>query len=126
LCCATPAIASNIAAHRWAYGDAALYCDPYKIDSIVQAIEQLCLKSDSRLRRNLVARGGRRVARYRIRAVSAQWAALLLELCRQRIGQDVENARLAAFNEQLRRIEDAQERQGWEVDQRGEPPAQAA
>jgi glycosyltransferase involved in cell wall biosynthesis len=126
MCCETPAIASNIAAHRWAYGDAALYCDPYRIDSIVQAIEQLCIEDDSPLRRELIQRGSRRVARYRISAVSVQWEALLWELRRQGIGRDVENARLAAFNEQLRRIEEQQEHQAREVDQGEEPPAQAA
>ncbi len=110
MCCDTPAIASNIAAHRWAYGDAAEYCDPYRVDTIADAIERVCLDSDAAYRNELIARGRRRVARYRVRGTAAQWQALLTELRRQGITHNVRDARLADFNRELRQIEWEQER----------------
>lgn len=110
MCCHTPAIVSDIAAHRGVYGEAALYCDPYRVSSIVAAIERLCLASDTELRDELVERGRRRVTRYRAPAVGLQWHALLEELRRQGITSNVEDARLAGFNDSLRAIEDEQER----------------
>jgi glycosyltransferase involved in cell wall biosynthesis len=110
MCCHTPAIVSDIAAHRGVYGEAALYCDPYRVSSIVAAIERLCLASDTDLREELIERGRRRVTRFRATAVAAQWRALLEELRRQSITSNVEDARLAGFNDALRAIEDDQER----------------
>ena len=75
MCCHTPAIASDIAAHRGVYGEAALYCDPYRVSSIVSAIERLSLASEGGLRQELVERGRRRASRYRAPAVAAQWRA---------------------------------------------------
>jgi glycosyltransferase involved in cell wall biosynthesis len=110
MCCDTPAIASNIAAHRWAYGDAAEYCDPYRVDTIAAAIERVCLDSDAAFRNELIARGRRRAARYRVNGTAAQWQALLTELRRQGITHNARDAKLAEFNEELRRIEREQER----------------
>lgn len=109
MCCDTPTIASNIAAHRWAYGDAAEYCDPYRVDTIADAIERVCLDSDTALRNEMIALGRKRVARYRVRGTAAQWQALFAELRRQGITHNVRDARLADFNEELRRIEREQE-----------------
>ena len=110
MCCDAPAIASDIAAHRWAYGDAAAYCDPYRVDSIAGAIERVCLDSTGADREEMIARGRRRVARYRVRGTRAQWSALFAELRRQGITHNVWDARLADFNAELRRIEREQER----------------
>jgi glycosyltransferase involved in cell wall biosynthesis len=119
MCCDTPAIVSDIAAHRGVYGEAALYCDPYRADSIASAVEQLCLEPDNGLRDELIGRGRRRVARYRAPAVAAQWLALLEELRRQGITSNVGDARLAGFNEALRAIEDEQERRAADSEPAG-------
>jgi hypothetical protein len=110
MCCDTPAIVSEVSAHRWVYGEAAYYCDPYRVDSIAQAITQVCLRSNPDLRAELIDHGRRRVARYRAPAVALQWRALLEELSRQGITRNVEDAHLAGFNDELRAIEDEQER----------------
>jgi glycosyltransferase involved in cell wall biosynthesis len=107
MCCGTAAIASGIAAHKWAFGDAAEYCDPYRVDSIAEAVERVCL--DASHRGELIARGRKRVTRYRVRGTAAQWGALFAELRRQGITHNVGDARLADFNEELRRIERQQE-----------------
>jgi glycosyltransferase involved in cell wall biosynthesis len=121
MCCDTPAIASDIAAHRWAYGDAAAYCDPYQVDTIAEAIERVCLDPDGSLRKELIARGRTRVARYRVGGTAAQWGALFAELRRQGITHNTGDARLADFNEELRRIEREQERSADEPPPAAEP-----
>ena len=50
--CGAPVVVSDIPAHRWVLGDAAIYCNPYDVDSIVAAIERLVAGDGSdRLRR---------------------------------------------------------------------------
>jgi glycosyltransferase involved in cell wall biosynthesis len=106
MCCGAPVIASDIAAHRTTYGDAVLYCDPYQIESIASAIERLCLADDDTLRSDLIARGEQRARRFRVRAMTAPWQALLHELGRQRITHNVQQARLADFNADLHQLQD--------------------
>lgn len=96
--CGTPAIASDIAAHRWVYGDAALYCDPYSVESLVESLERLLKAPNDSLRRSLIARGFERVRRYDGNVVAAQWRALFDELRRQRITHNVADARLEHFD----------------------------
>jgi glycosyltransferase involved in cell wall biosynthesis len=95
MCCHTPVLVSDIAAHRWVYGDAAMYFDPYRIDSLVDSLEQLLFSQDTTLRHELVNRGKRQIRRYQISAVGAQWLALFEELRRQGIAGKTTNARLA-------------------------------
>jgi glycosyltransferase involved in cell wall biosynthesis len=109
MCCGAPAIASDVAAHARIYGGAAEYCDPYSVNSIARAIERVCLSPQSGRRDELIARGRRRVRRFRTWAVAAQRQALFEELRRQRITNNVDDARLNAFNRRLREIEDEHE-----------------
>lgn len=109
MCCGTPVIASDIPVHRGVYGEAAEYCDPYRSETLARAIERVCFPGTSPIRSELIQRGLRRVYRYQIRGVSAQWRALLAELRRQRITHNVQDARLNDFNQELRRIERSQE-----------------
>ena len=95
MCCRTPAIISDIAAHRWACGDAAVYFDPYCVDSCVGALEQVLFCESPDLRCRLVQAGINRVQRYSVAAVGAQWLALFEELRRQTITSDVTRACLA-------------------------------
>lgn len=79
--CGTPVIASDIAAHRWVLGDAALYCDPHDVASIAAAIERLVASGESTsLREKLVDRGHQRVGRYRVDRCAREWTELLHSL----------------------------------------------
>ncbi len=79
--CGTPVIASDIAAHRWVLGDAALYCNPYDVASIAAAIERLVASDDStELRNELVSRGFQRVKLYSRERCARAWVELLSRL----------------------------------------------
>jgi glycosyltransferase involved in cell wall biosynthesis len=75
--CGTPVIASDIAAHRWVLGDAALYCNPYDAGAIAAAIERLLASGESTaLRKELVKRGLDRVKLYEARRCAEKWLDL--------------------------------------------------
>ena len=79
----TPAIVSDIPAHRWAMGDAVLYVDPYSVPDIAKKIAQIVVADDREtLRRELRAKAVRQLARYAPEAVGDQWAELFARLKR--------------------------------------------
>jgi glycosyltransferase involved in cell wall biosynthesis len=79
--CGTPAIVSDIPAHRWVMGDAALYCNPYDTASICAAIVRLVASDEAAvLRAQLVERGQRRLELYSLARCRDLWASLLCEL----------------------------------------------
>jgi glycosyltransferase involved in cell wall biosynthesis len=79
----TPAIVSDIPAHRWALGDAALFIDPYSVPDIARKITQLVVADDrDSLRRELHAKAARILARYAPDRVGEQWAELFARLKR--------------------------------------------
>ena len=79
--CDVPVIASDLPAHRWVLGDAALYCNALELTSIAAAIEQLVAADDSAaLRKSLVARGRQRVRKFTLERCSGQWQELLARL----------------------------------------------
>lgn len=79
----TPAVVSNIPAHRWALGDAVLYVDPYSVPDIAQKITQLVVSDDREgLKRDLRLKATRQLARYSPAAVGDQWARLFEQLKR--------------------------------------------
>lgn len=80
MCCETPAVVSDIAAHREVYGDAALYCDPYRPQSLVDQVEALLSPTAAGLRAELVDRGKQRVQRYLPDAVGPLWVELFEHL----------------------------------------------
>jgi glycosyltransferase involved in cell wall biosynthesis len=62
-------------------GDAALYCNSYDVNTIADAVEQLVASEEApALRRELVARGRRRVERYSLDQCRDQWMDLLSRL----------------------------------------------
>ena len=76
--CDVPVIASDLPAHRWVLGDAALYCDPYDVTSIAATIRRLVLSDNAAaLRKSLVTSGRERVARYTREHCGRQWVELL-------------------------------------------------
>jgi glycosyltransferase involved in cell wall biosynthesis len=98
MCCHTPVLAADIATHRWVYGDAAIYFDPYRVDALVEAMELLLFAADTALRDELVSRGKKCIKRYGPQAVGAKWLALFTELRRQGITSNVADARLGRAN----------------------------
>jgi glycosyltransferase involved in cell wall biosynthesis len=79
----TPAIVSDIPAHRWAMGDAVLYVDPYSVPDIAKKITQLVVSDDREsLRRELRAKAARQIARYAPSTVGEHWAELFARLKR--------------------------------------------
>ncbi|MBI3839415.1 MAG: glycosyltransferase family 4 protein [Planctomycetia bacterium] len=79
--CDAPVIASDIPAHRWVMGEAALYCNPYDVTSIAAALERLVASDESlALRGELIARGRERLKSYRPDRCARQWSDLLHRL----------------------------------------------
>jgi len=77
----TPAIVSDIPAHRWAMGDAVLRVDPYSVPDIARKIVQLVVADDREtLKRELRAKATRQLARYAPDVVGEQWAELFARL----------------------------------------------
>jgi glycosyltransferase involved in cell wall biosynthesis len=73
-----PCVISDLPVFRWIFGDAAIYVDPYDIDSIANGIERLtCLPASADLARDLRSRAEPVLARFRPSAVSESWSALL-------------------------------------------------
>jgi len=62
MACGCPVIASDIPSLRERCKDAALYCDPYDVNSIAQAI--LTLAENSTLHKELIEKGYKQAAKY--------------------------------------------------------------
>jgi len=79
----TPAIVSDIPAHRWAMGEAVLRVDPYSVPDIAKKLAQLVVADDREsVKRELRARAVRQLARYSPEIVGEQWAELFTRLKR--------------------------------------------
>jgi glycosyltransferase involved in cell wall biosynthesis len=76
--CDVPVIASDIPAHRWVLGDAAVYCDSYDPHAIAAAIERLVACDDSQaLRSEMIVRGRQRVKLYSLDRCREAWLKVL-------------------------------------------------
>jgi glycosyltransferase involved in cell wall biosynthesis len=73
--CGCPVVLSDIAAHQYMAGDAALYCDPYDVLSIATAME-FCVASRE-VRELLIERGYRNVRRFSQDLLRPAWEDLL-------------------------------------------------
>jgi glycosyltransferase involved in cell wall biosynthesis len=79
--CDVPVIASDLPAHRWVLGDAALYCNPIDPASIAAAIQRLLgAEEGPALRKQQIARGRSRVELFTLERCGAQWQDLLARL----------------------------------------------
>jgi glycosyltransferase involved in cell wall biosynthesis len=79
--CDVPVIASDLPAHRWVLGDAAIYCNPIDPASIAAAIQRLLgAEEGPALRKQLIARGRTRVELFTLERCGAQWQDLLARL----------------------------------------------
>ncbi len=75
--CGTPPVLSDIAAHRWVCGDAALYCDPYDPDDIADKIRRLVAGDGAPAARDALLRAAPAVLkRYSADTIASQWEEL--------------------------------------------------
>jgi hypothetical protein len=73
-----PCLISDLPVFRWIFGDAALYVDPYDVESIAGGIERLVsLPTSADLARQLRARAEPVLARFSPAAIAEAWDALL-------------------------------------------------
>ena len=76
--CGTPAVVSDVAAHRWVLGDAALYADPYDTAAIAHQLSLLLTDSNGEgLRRELRSKAANVLDRFTATTTSQQWSMLL-------------------------------------------------
>ena len=79
--CDCPVAVSDIPAHRYSCGDAALYFNPYDLDGMAVAMETLVnADKNSGFIQDLVAKGHRNVDRYSHATVLPQWEDLFDKL----------------------------------------------
>ena len=62
--CECPVIVSDIKTHRWVYGEAALYGNPYDVDALAQQMERLVNDEGQVLRQDLINKGLQQVKKY--------------------------------------------------------------
>jgi glycosyltransferase involved in cell wall biosynthesis len=75
--CGSPVLASDIPVHRWVYGDAAMYFDPYSSNALGEQLAELCgLPKNEGILAELQDRGWRRGVLYTPDAVAPKWSAL--------------------------------------------------
>jgi glycosyltransferase involved in cell wall biosynthesis len=73
-----PCLISDLPVFRWIFGDAAIYVDPYDVESIAGGIERLVsLPGSAELARQVRARAEPVLARFRPAAIAEAWDALL-------------------------------------------------
>ncbi len=88
MACGAPVVSSDIAVHRWVYGDAALYFDPYDEDALAEQLARVAeLPRETGLLADLRDRGLRQAALYRPEALAPRWANALeaLQTGRQQV-----------------------------------------
>lgn len=79
--CGSPVVASDIPVHRWVYGDAAIYFDPYSANALADHLTTLCAQAKNEgILADLRDRGQRRAKLYTPDAVRPKWEALFEKL----------------------------------------------
>ena len=74
MACGTPVIASDIAVHRWVYGDAAIYFDPYDEEDLAQILARVAdLQRDEGHLAEMRDRGLSQAALYSPDALAPRW-----------------------------------------------------
>jgi glycosyltransferase involved in cell wall biosynthesis len=73
-----PCVISDLPVFRWIFGNAAVFVDPYDVDSIATGIERLtCLPTSEALVQELRSRAEPVLSRFRPAVVGEAWGALL-------------------------------------------------
>lgn len=81
MACGTPVLASDIPVHRWVYGGAAEYFDPYDTDDLARVLAGLAdLPRESGKLADMRDDGLRRAALYRPSALSRRWEQAVLDV----------------------------------------------
>ena len=81
MACGTPVIASDIPVHRWVYGDAADYFDPYSPEALARLIADYAdLPRDTGHLAEQSGRGRREVRRYYADTLTPVWEQTLLDV----------------------------------------------
>jgi glycosyltransferase involved in cell wall biosynthesis len=79
--CGTPAVVSDVPAHRWVLRDAVLYADPYDTAAIAQQLSLLLAdRNQGGLGCELRAKAAKVLDRFSLSATSQQWLALFDKL----------------------------------------------
>jgi len=74
MACGTPLVASGIPVHRWVYGDAAEYFDPYDDEELATILARLAeLPRETGALAEMRERGLRQAALYQSPALSPRW-----------------------------------------------------
>lgn len=71
-----PVIVSDIKTHRWVYGEAALYANPYDVDELVHQMQRLLNDEQGVLRQDLIEKGLRQAKQYNPGLLADQWMNL--------------------------------------------------
>ncbi len=81
MACGTPLVASGIPVHRWVYGDAAEYFDPYDDEELAEILARLVdLPRESGHLSEMRDRGLRRAALYQAPALAPRWEQAVLDV----------------------------------------------
>ena len=81
MACGTPLVASGIPVHRWVYGDAAEYFDPYDHEELAGILARLVdLPRESGHLSDMRDRGLRRAALYQAPALAPRWEQAVLDV----------------------------------------------
>jgi hypothetical protein len=87
MACGTPVIASDIPVHRWVYGEAAEYFDPYSAEAMAELIAQFVeLPAQEGYLAQLGATGLRQAQLYSPATLMPRWEELLMRLGRAKRG----------------------------------------
>ena len=87
MACGTPVLASDIPVHRWVYGDAAHYFDPYDEQAMANLIVQIAgLSGANGQLADMTEKGLRKASIYRQESLAPRWENAIEEVavCRVR------------------------------------------
>lgn len=83
--CGTPVIATDIKVHRWVYGDAAVYFDPYDAENCAQALfDALSAPKETGYLGELREKGLKQSHLYTPQVIAPKWYACFEELARKK------------------------------------------
>jgi glycosyltransferase involved in cell wall biosynthesis len=84
MACGAPLVASGIPVHRWVYGDAAEYFDPYDDEELATILARLVeLPRETGALADMRERGLRQAALYQFPALSPRWEQAIQSLAAQ-------------------------------------------
>ena len=85
MACGTPVLASDTAVHRWVYGNAAEYVDPYDADAMAERIATLAdLPRDEGRLADMRTTGLKQAALYQTTTLQPRWENMVLDILAQR------------------------------------------